>query len=166
MFRLRSTNKRRGMTLPEMMISVAIFTFIGLFVTFTTVIISKQVHRSIRSIPAEQKAYRALDQIRQELMSATVGTVTVDNDQKGITYQNPSRTNASRIWLASGGKCMWDPDTTASNDELEMGNNLTNCTFSLPANPKLVEIEVETTGKNKDNENVPVTYTDVIVLRN
>jgi prepilin-type N-terminal cleavage/methylation domain-containing protein len=162
---LKKGKKRRGMTLPEMMISVTLFTFVGVFVAFTTLLIARQVSRSLRSIPADQKAYRLLDRVRTELMAAQIGAMTIENGGQGVTFLNPSRATNSRIWRSNDGRCMWDPTVGSDGDEVAW-EDVRECRFTLGPNGKTLEILIATTGKDRQGDPVPVTYSDVIVMRN
>lgn len=161
------TSRRRGMTFIEMMISVGIFTIVGIFVSYVAIAIARQSRRSLSSIPAEGTAYRIMDRIRNQILPATFGTLTLGNTDAQIFFQNPARGTAtsSITFDSQTSKCTFDPDTSVANNEVNYGT-LQSLSFAIAGNGRQVVITLATSGRDRQNDVVPVSYQDTITIRN
>ncbi|MBI5154328.1 prepilin-type N-terminal cleavage/methylation domain-containing protein [Candidatus Poribacteria bacterium] len=160
-------SRRRGMTFVEMMISVGIFTIVGIFVSYIAIAIARQSRRSLGSIPAEGSAYRIMDRIRNQILPATYGTLTLGNTDAQILFQNPARGTAtsSITFDPQTSKCTFDPDTSVADNEMTYGT-LQSLSFAITESGRQVVITLTTSGRDRHNDVVPVSYQDTITIRN
>ena len=164
---LSKARRRRGMTLPEMMISLAIFSTVGLFVTFITLEIAKQTRESLSMVPAQQEAYRAMDFVRRELLPSTFGTLVITNDGRTVSFRNPSRGGVtSRInFLEDERVCEFIPNVANPSDNVIWGRRLVG-SFRILDTPRRINVSVVTIGYNAKREAVPIRYSDDLTVRN
>ena len=162
-----SSQRRRGMSLVEISISVATFAVVGIFVAAITLAVGRESRDTISTVPAEQQAYRAMDFIRRELLPSTVGTVTVSNDGSTITFRNPSRPSSSRIEFDADKRvCIFIPDVNASQNSREYGRNITGSFTRLDPRGTRFRVEVNALATNRKNEPIMISYRDDLTIRN
>ena len=159
--------RRRAMTLVEMSISVAVFTFVGLFVAYVSLLIARQSKETLSQIPAQEQAYRAVDVVRQRLLMANFDSILLSTDQRMITFQNPYRANPSTLEFDSNTRqIIFVEDTSRPSNQIRWGRNVQGRFEYSMATPKLVRIHVSTTAYGRNNQPLTISFSEEITVRN
>lgn len=163
MIRRRS---RRGLSLIEFMISVAIFSTIGLFVSFVSLALGRQAKDSLTQIPAQEQAYRTADFIRNRLLPTQQGTIIISTDANTIEFRNPSNPQRSRLTFdAQKKQLVYDPNILVSGDESIWGRNVTG-RFQVGTTPRKIVVQVNTTALDRRRGDLTFRIQEEITLRN
>lgn len=157
---------RRGMTLPEMMISVSIFSLVGIFLTFIVVEIGKNTREAISEIPAQENTYRAMDFIRSKLLPAEFGSININDTGNAITFRNPRNTyNSTLLFDQDTRQCIFDENVNTTGDELPWGRNIRG-RFAATDTPRRIKIEISSLAVDRENENRTITVGEELTIRN
>lgn len=158
---------RRGATFVEMMISVAVFGFIAAFVAVVVLTVAKQSRASYDTISADSSNYRVLDRVRREVLTAQYGTVVVANDGTSITFTNPARGLRSRIEFDNETqRCLYIADVVSGTTPVVWGRDVTGSFAPADQIGKRFQISIQTQGTSARRENLTITYSDVVTVRN
>ncbi len=161
------SRNRRGLSFVELMVAVAVFSLVSIFVAIVTLEVARQSKESLSQIPAQEQAYRAVDFIRQKVLPATFNSLSVAADGSYIQFRDPSNANESRLTFdANNDNLIYDPDVTASNDEFVWGRNIKGQFSTGTGFTRNVSVTVTATAYNRFNEAVIISYQDDLRVRN
>lgn len=164
----RRTAHRRGATFIEVLVSIGLFGLISAFVSVVVLTVARQSRASFDTISADSSSYRVLDRVRRELLTSQFGTVVVAQDGNSVTFTNPARGLRSRIEFDNENRrCFYVPDVTAVNpDRVEWGRDITGSFFPADDIGKRFGVEIQSDGSTARRENLTISYSDIVTVRN
>ncbi|MCB2154348.1 hypothetical protein KQI84_05645 [bacterium] len=178
-FRRFARSRRRGFSFIEMLVASTAFTAVGIFVAYVSIAIAKQARQSLTVIPAQGRAYRAADRVRNHLLAASFGSVTVtdltaDGWGRTITFMDPSKatgTNSSIYFDANNGRLYYaDPgklvDGSVVGNQTRTWDDVVDAEFRVIGSGKFIQVKITDTGRDLRNNPVELTYMDTLTVRN
>ena len=156
---------RRAMTFVELMIAISIFSLISIFVSALALAMARRSSTTLREIPAQSLIYRNIDRIRQEILPARYGSVVVDGDGSGITFDNPARGTTSRLVFNSDPRELEFIADTSTGDAVVWARGLAG-TFTPDASGKRVDINISMIIQVPMEGDRTMRYSDTVTVRN
>lgn len=95
----RGSRSRRGFTLVEMLVSLAIFSGVSVFLAYLTILVGKEIRRGLAILPPENRGQVVMDRIRYKIMQAKWANVPT----------NPTVTALSSIVIGTNSIEFIDP---------------------------------------------------------
>jgi len=122
------TKDRRGFTLVELLLSMAFFSFILLFITTGFIIISRAYNKGLTVKLVQDEGRGLIEQLTREIRVAGSASIITDNVNKCLELNGyryywsvPISTDAGspgRLYREEGKKCLSSPITTSGGESV------------------------------------------------
>lgn len=151
----KSSSKAKALTFIEMIITVSIFSFIGIFLIYISIEVAQRFRQSITQVPALEQSIRSLSFIRTQLLPAQWQTIQISNNNRTITFVNPNEGTTSTVTFdATTRNVIYRPDITSATTR-NWGRSLTG-SFTRLADNRSMQINITSTAVGRNNN--PLTY--------
>jgi type II secretory pathway component PulJ len=147
----------------EMMISIAIFSLIGLTVGYLVLVSARASHDATRFIRTEAQARLVVDNIRRETLVGEFLSVQVKDDGRTVEFYDPvTKTTADLRY--TGGILLFRQDKDGGVTRRYTG--ISDVRFSLLQEESMLEFQVTADAQDAFQRTRPITVRDRIFLRN
>jgi len=167
LMKFRKRRSSLGLSLVEALLSVAIFSTIGIFTDTVLLLTARESKSAISEIPTERQIYDATDFVRRQLLPARAPSVSVSGDQRTVTFVNPSIGTTSQITFTNDGNFFFgrfDPDIDTADDEQRFGRNLAGSFRRVT--DKQIELQVSAKAWDQYDDLKTFDYTVLFTFRN
>lgn len=163
---LRPGRARRGLTLVETVISIAIFSIVGVLLSYSVLVVAKNSRRSLVELPAQGHAYRTVDRIRAELLPASRASIVTTDAPYGIQFFSPRRNTTAWIFFdPSEERCYFMPDISDTGTVVDWGA-LEDFLVQPGGNARTIRIVAASASEHSRREGTVVRFEDTITVRN
>ncbi|MCE5230419.1 prepilin-type N-terminal cleavage/methylation domain-containing protein [bacterium] len=118
MMKLKLGRSRRGFTLSELMIAIGISSLVMMTTAGLMYMAARQTKDIVGQTRMRSARTQAIDEIRYRLSNAKIGTITITDSNRDITFLNPnvSPTFKSRFYFSPDEKTLYYDDTDGEGD--------------------------------------------------
>lgn len=159
----RHSRSRRGVSLTEMLVSVSIFTLVGVTTVMLVVAAARASQDGIQFVSSESNARNATDFIRRQALVGQYLSVRITDGGNRVIFIDPV-TETEPEFLFEDGTLSFLRD--GGDEPLRLFQGLDDVRFELNAAGNLLRFEVVAPARNSFGIQRPVTLTDQILLRN
>lgn len=155
--------RRRGLSFTEMMISVGIFSVIGVAVAYIVLLAARASHDGLQFMRSEQRVRLVLDNVRRETLVGQFMTAEISDNGRTITFVDPVANTRARMSYA-GGSLSYYPNV--DDPKRFQWHGLRDVVFTLRNNGALLSFSVTAPARDWRGNSKPITLTDEVMLRN
>lgn len=167
MIRLRlnaGRHRRAGMSMTEMMVTVSIFTVIGLTVTYLLVVAARTGHDSSEFLRTESHVRLVVDNIRRDTLVGEFLSAQVSDNGRTLRYYDPVTETNSRLQFS--GNTLRFHRNVDDGAVTKRFSGLSDVRFILHENGSILEFEVVANANDADRRSRPIAIRDRVFLRN
>ncbi|MDK2972836.1 MAG: hypothetical protein PWP23_2591 [Candidatus Sumerlaeota bacterium] len=156
---------RRGLSIPEMVIAMAVFSTVGIFVSYVVLATARRSKATLSQLPADATAFRTAERVRSLVMPAQLGSVAISDSGASITYRNPPAGTTSRVQFDNANRqCLYVADVNAGGSVVVSRD--VEGSFAFEGSLKRIRINVTTSARASRRGTIDLTYSDMITVRN
>jgi prepilin-type N-terminal cleavage/methylation domain-containing protein len=138
-----------GMTLPELMIAIAISSAVSFAVMSLQIFSGKAIKEIQGQTRTRASRMRAIDQIRFRLFNARIGSCEITQDGHRLEFNDPNKGATTSAFFFAGETLFYDEDVADGAAALSLVRGPIDITFELESGGALVKLKVKTSSTMK-----------------
>ena len=143
-------NKKFGFTLAEMLVALAISSFIFVFVAYVLVASAQNIRQLTNRVEASKDAFHAIDNIRYRLMMGEFGTAKISEDGHTLVFEDPNLKGVVSSMKYEDGSLWYDVDIDDDQPFQEKVDRIEELTFESIGFGAIIRVNVSTRGRREE----------------